>query len=135
VTRQGQIQNGATRTDWLHFDIVLGFGEDLLPVVHDASAKPTPGSKIAAFGKIPSEYAPTGEARGIKSWQSRAITPADLARWSADPRYSLCVRAQSVRALDCDITDAGLAERVAPSLLSGTSSSQSARAPTALSSF
>jgi hypothetical protein len=106
-------QDGATQDDWLHFDLVLGLGAHLLPVVHDSTAKPTAGSAVKEFGKIPSEYTPSGEVHGIKNWPKRVIPSADIDRWSRDGRYSVCVRCEVVRALDCDITDPLLAKRIA----------------------
>lgn len=103
---------GASLADWTHWDLILGFGADLLPIVHDAGAKPTPGSKVKKFGKIPSEYVPDGRARGIP-WRSKDATPADLKKRSGDRRYSMGVRASAVRALDVDIEDPERATEVA----------------------
>lgn len=103
---------GATKRDWLHFQHVLGFGADLLPVVPDKDAVPSPLSKVKVFGKIPSMYNQHGEAHGIAQWQKREITEDEVEHWSNDRRLSLCVRARAVRAIDVDITDPKLAERV-----------------------
>ncbi|MDE2105212.1 MAG: bifunctional DNA primase/polymerase [Patescibacteria group bacterium] len=96
---------GARLEDWQHFDLVLGLGEDLLPVVPDAAATPSPGSKIKQFGKIPSVYDANGNAHGLKDWQKRKISPSDIERWSKDDRLSMCVRASAVRAIDVDIDE------------------------------
>jgi hypothetical protein len=105
-------RDGASIDEWAHFDLVLGLSSYLLPIVHDAAARPTPASEVKQFGKIPSEYTANG-ARGIKGWQSRDITPADLERWSRDRRLSLGIRASAVRAIDVDIDDAARAAEVA----------------------
>ena len=104
---------GASAEDWLHFDLMLGLVGDLLPVIHDRRVKPSSTSNVPEFGKIPSEYTRSGEGRGIAGWQMRDIAPADVARWSADRRYSLSIRCSAIRAIDCDITDAALAAEVA----------------------
>jgi len=106
------VKSGATKRDWLHFDFMLGLGADLLPIIHDTNViDRKTGEK--SFGKRPSGYYSNGQGYGIKGWESCAITPADIARWSVDPRYSIGVRCSAVRAIDCDITDAELAGRVA----------------------
>jgi P4 family phage/plasmid primase-like protien len=97
---------------------VLGLGADLLPVVPDPTVKPSPLSKVKAFGKIPSEYNAAGEAHGIAGWQSREITWQDIERWKADRRLSMCVRTSAVRAIDVDITDEALAANIASFLFS-----------------
>lgn len=91
---------------------MLGLGADLLPVVPDANATPAPNSVVAEFGKVPSTYDGEGNARGLAGWQTREITPSDIARWSADRRYSVCVRASRVRAIDVDLPGAADAARV-----------------------
>ncbi|MDE2105208.1 MAG: bifunctional DNA primase/polymerase, partial [Patescibacteria group bacterium] len=94
---------GATAADWLHFDQVLGLGADLLPVVPDPNARAAPYSAVSKFGKIPSVYDQEDQAHGLKEWQTREITPAAVKHWSADRRYSMCVRASAARAIDVDI--------------------------------
>ncbi len=86
--------------------MVLGCGEDLLPVVPDPNATPSANSRVRTFGKIPSCYDANGHAYGLAKWQTRSISPQDLERWSADGRYSMCVRASRLRAIDIDIDDA-----------------------------
>lgn len=103
---------GAAKRDWLHAQHVLGLGADLLPVVPDKNAKPSPLSKVKAFGKIPSAYNHRGEAHGIAQWQSREIIEDEVEHWSEDRRLSLCVRAKAVRAIDVDITNPELAEQI-----------------------
>lgn len=104
---------GASIDDWVHFDLLLGLGGDLLPIIHDRSVIPSTGSNVTEFGKIPSEYARSGKGLGIAGWQMREVTSSNLVRWSADRRYSMGVRCSAVRAIDCDITDAALAVEVA----------------------
>lgn len=96
---------------------MLGLGADLLPVVSDPSAVPAPSSKVKAFGKIPSEYDAGGRAYGLAGWQSREILPEHIARWSADRRLGMCVRASAVRAIDVDVTDPELADKIHSALV------------------
>ena len=113
------IPRGALQSDWNHFDLVLGLGADLLPVVPDENATPTANSMVKRFGKIPSTYDGEGNARGIKDWQKREITPSDIERWSADRRLSMCVRTgetSGVYAIDVDVTDQPLADEIFESL-------------------
>lgn len=98
--------------------MLLGLGDELLPVVPDEHATPAEFSKVKAFGKIPSEYTYDGKAYGIAKWQSKEITPAEIARWSADRRYSMCVRTSAIRAIDVDLSDAELG-KAADSLIAG----------------
>lgn len=104
--------SGATREEWLHFDLLLGWTADLLPVVPDPNATPGPKSKVKKFGKIPSFYGSDGCAYGIGKWQEKLVTPDEVSYWSRDGRYSICVRAQTVRAIDVDVTDPALADQV-----------------------
>jgi putative DNA primase/helicase len=100
---------GATQEDWDHWDLVLGCGRDLLPVVPDPKATPAPDSKVKAFGKIPSRYDAEGNAVGIAKWTEREITPEAIAHWRKDARLGMCVRSSAVRAIDCDVDDAEMA--------------------------
>lgn len=101
---------GATQDDWLHWDVVLGLGPYLLPVVCDPNAKPAPrsNSKLKAFGKTPSAYyrhAHTDCAHGISGWPTKRTNVFERELWAADRRLGMCVRTVAVRAIDCDITD------------------------------
>jgi hypothetical protein len=108
---------GATPQDWQHFDLVLGLGRDLLPVVCDPNAKPSQSSGVRQFGKIPSWYSPQGGASGIRTWSARIITAAERARWAADSRLGMCVRTRAVRAIDVDVDDEELAHAIDMTIL------------------
>ena len=56
---------GASPDDWDHFDIILGLGADLLPVVSNPSAVVSKRSTIRALGKVPSLYNKEGKERYI----------------------------------------------------------------------
>ena len=96
---------GASTQDWAHFDLILGIGEDLLPVVSNPNATISPDSKLQSLGKTPSRYNRNRQAAGIAKWTSFKATPADIDTWSAEPDLGICVQTRSVRALDVDVTD------------------------------
>lgn len=104
---------GASPDDWSHFDLVLGLGEDLLPVVSNPDAKISAQSRMKALGKTPSRYNPAGEAIGIPNWTDKRPQPAALARWSQEPDYGICIQTRTVRALDVDVPERGLSSRIA----------------------
>jgi hypothetical protein len=103
---------GATSAEWAHFDLVLGLGPDLLPVVSNPGATISPTSKLKALGKVPSRYNRERHAAGISSWTSHVATPAELERWSTEPDYGICIQTRTVRAIDCDLADNVFAEEV-----------------------
>lgn len=110
----GSVARGATPQEWQHFDLVLGLGADMLPVVPDPNAVPSANSRVKAFGKIPSVYtqATGNEARGIGKWTELSISPGALEMWARDARLGFCVRSSAVRALDVDVTDATLSQGI-----------------------
>ena len=110
---------GASAQDWLHFDLVLGLGADMLPVVPDPHAIPSEHSAVAKFGKIPSIYDRNGRAVGLAKWTTRTTEPIDIERWSRDPRLGFCIRTSAVRAIDVDVTDLALATQLRE-VLAGT---------------
>jgi P4 family phage/plasmid primase-like protien len=106
---------GARLEDWQHFADWLNLGEDLLPVVPDEHATPSPLSKVKKFGKIPSLYNSEGQARGIADWTTLPINKGNVAHWSADRRYSLCLRLgahSGCYAIDVDVDDYELCEEI-----------------------
>lgn len=101
---------GATLDEWMHFDFVLGLGENLLPCVpYSPDVRILPGSALEGkLGKIPSMFNGRAEAHGLTGWQKREFTRAELAYWSGDRRLNLCVRTgplSQIYAFDIDITD------------------------------
>ena len=97
---------GATPQDWAHFDMLLGLGADLLPVVSERSATIAPSSAIKDLGKLPSTYNGQRQVVGFAAWTQHQAGPADLARWSSQSDYGICLQTRRIRALDLDITDA-----------------------------
>jgi hypothetical protein len=106
---------GATPAEWGHLDLVLGLGGNLLPVVCDPNATPSPTSKVKKFGKIPSAYDKEGRAFGLSKWAQRDILSNEVALWRQDPRLGICVRTGSksgVYAIDVDIEDEALSDTI-----------------------
>lgn len=112
------MRTGADQSDWGQFTLILGLAEDLLPVVCNPDAKISPTSALKSLGKIPSHYAADGTVIGIRRWTEYRASPADIAKWSANPDYGICLQTRNVRALDCDITDENLAAEVFAWLMS-----------------
>jgi hypothetical protein len=116
---------GATAEEWLHFDLVLGLGANLLPCVpYSAGVKVAPGSALEGkVGKIPSVFNSQGEAQGLLAWHKREVHPYDVAQWSSDRRLNLCVRTgpiSGVYAFDIDIDDDFIAHEVLETIESVT---------------
>lgn len=103
---------GATPEDWMHFDLVLGLTEDLLPVVSNPIAKISAKSSLKTLGKTPSLYNKTGGAVGISAWTEEQSTSAEVDSWSKVPDYGVCVQTRRVRALDIDVNDSNLADKI-----------------------
>lgn len=102
---------GATPEEWEHFAETLALTEDLLPVVSDPSAQISENSTLSVLGKVPSLYNGAGKAVGIKDWTSKKSTPAETALWASGD-YGISLQTRNVRAIDCDIVDEALAEKV-----------------------
>ena len=105
------MQFGARASDWQHF-AALGLTEDLLPVVSNPKAKISPNSNMKKLGKTPSLYNRDGLVVGIKDWTKRQSTAADIARWSKQSDYGICIQTRNVRAIDIDIADAENADNI-----------------------
>ena len=103
---------GATPEDWTHWDLMLGLGCDLLPVVCRPGLPIAPTSVLQSYGKVPSRFTNTRHVVGVPSWTSHHSSDQDLARWSSEPDYGICLQTRSVRALDLDLTDPRLVEAV-----------------------
>lgn len=99
------MNKGATPQEWATFDLVLGLTEDLLPVVSDPAVKISELSKMKAIGKTPSVINGSGFAAGFPSWTSHVATDAEIAKWSKEPRYGICLQTRNISALDTDVTD------------------------------
>lgn len=103
---------GALPGDWSHFALVLGLTEDLLPVVSNPHAVISPQSKMKGLGKTPSKYNKARQVGGIPRWTEFAASAPNIAHWSKEPDYGICLQTRTVRAIDGDITDPGFSLRV-----------------------
>lgn len=103
---------GASPDDWTHFDLVLGLGSDLLPVVSNPGATISPDSKMKELGKTPSRYNGSHQAAGIPKWTEHQASDADLTRWARDADLGICLQTRTVRALDIDVPDFDLAKNI-----------------------
>ena len=103
---------GANESDWFNFDVCLGLGEFLLPVVSNPRATISPKSSLKQIGKVPSVYNLYRQIVGIKDWTRHKTTSAEIDKWSKEPDYGICVRMGLLRALDGDITDQVLAHEI-----------------------
>lgn len=103
---------GATPEDWTHFDLLLGLGIDLLPVVSNTAAEVSPDSKIKEIGKTPSRYNRARKVVGIAGWTGYQASDAEVARWAAEPDYGICLQTRTVRALDIDVPDKAKAKAI-----------------------
>jgi hypothetical protein len=103
---------GASPDDWTHFDLALGLGSDLLPVVSNPLAELSPESKLKELGKTPSRYNAKRQAVGIAGWTSHQASDGDIARWSRDGDLGICLQTRTVRALDIDVPDRELSDAI-----------------------
>ena len=104
---------GALPGAWDHFDLILGLGEDLLPVAANPRAKISPTSTLTTIGKVPSVYNREGFIVGLSKWTERVTTPDEIVYWSKNPELGICLQTRRVRALDVDIPDQDEAKEVA----------------------
>lgn len=109
---------GATPSDWSLLDLELGLTADLLPVVSRPDAKISPRSSLKGLGKTPSRYL-KGEVVGFVDWTQHQTSTEEVTRWSGQPDYGICLQTREVRALDVDVTDPELAERIFEALPAG----------------
>jgi predicted P-loop ATPase len=103
---------GASEDDWFQFDLMLGLGPDLLPVVANPQAEISETSSLKDLGKTPSRYNSAGKVAGILGWTNYQATPADIAKWLAERDYGICLQTRRVRALDIDVPDADKAGEI-----------------------
>ena len=103
---------GATREEWLHFDMLLGLGADLLPVISNPDAAISPNSSMQSTGKTPSQYNNQRQAVGFSQWTGYEATTGDIEKWSREPDYGICLQTRKARALDVDVSDASEAAAI-----------------------
>lgn len=76
----------------------------LLPIAQ-TPAPFAPNSTMKTVGKVPSLYNRKGEIVGMANWTAHVTTPAEIAKWSADSRLGIGIRARELRAFDVDVDD------------------------------
>lgn len=103
---------GATVSDWYHFSFMLGLTRDLLPVVSRPDAQISPQSKMKSVGKTPSLYNRDKLVTGIPDWTDWVSSEEDIGNWERKGDYGICLQTRDVRAIDIDIDDVVLAQRV-----------------------
>lgn len=103
---------GATLDEWATFTLILGLDEDLLPVVSNPNAKISENSNIQKIGKTPSIYNSYRRVVGMPDWTGQKTTANQIASWSSEKDYGICVQTRRVRALDVDVTDKALADAI-----------------------
>lgn len=94
---------GATSEEWGIFSRLSGSA--LLPVVSNPSAEVSGNSKIVMKGKVPSLYNKQRRIVGIPGWTAVRAESADIAKWSAEADYGICIQTSEVRAIDIDVKD------------------------------
>jgi len=107
---------GASPEAWAHFDLVLGLGTDLLPIVCQPGLPVAPSSVLSEYGKAPSRLTLRDEVVGFPKWTTYQATDGDLEAWSKDSRLGICLQTRSVRAIDVDVTDQADALAIASAL-------------------
>lgn len=107
---------GATPADWAHMRLVVG-DADLLPVVSNPNAVISPQSTMKSLGKTPSLYNGNRQAVGIQKWTQKLATAEDIARWSKERDYGICIQCRGVRGLDLDCPDPDLSTQIAAAFL------------------
>lgn len=105
-------QWGASPEIWAHFSGTLQLREDLLPVVSNPTAKISPKSVLKRLGQIPSHYNSNNLVTSFYNWTEKKSSLSDIKNWMKNPDYGICIQTRHARALDCDIVDPELAERV-----------------------
>lgn len=105
-------QYGASPEDWATFDMVLGLTQDLLPVVSNPAAEISSKSKIKDKGKIPSRYNGNRKVSGFSEWPKYEASVEDIALWSKEKDYGICLQTRHVRALDVDVPEVAKADKI-----------------------
>lgn len=109
MTKQGW---GASSAEWDMFDVELQLTRDLLPVVSNPDAAISPDSKMKALGKTPSAFNRDGFVIGLANWTERETTHKLISSWKKETDLGICIQTRFLRALDVDIKNPEMAERV-----------------------
>ena len=103
---------GASAAQRWHFANDLSLMRDQLPVAAKLDAPISPKSSLRGIGKTPSIFNASREVVGFTGWTKHVASESDIERWASDPQLGICVQTRRVRAIDVDITDQALADRV-----------------------
>jgi AAA domain len=106
------LRYGAEQSDWAHLTLLLGLEQDLLPVVSNPNAEISSTSALKRLGQIPSLYTRDNKVIGIARWTEYKANGQDIAKWSLNSDYGICLQTRNIRALDCDITHEALAAEI-----------------------
>lgn len=114
-------QLGATREDWAWAARFIR--EDTLPAVTDNARPRVPGSQVEdverypELNKIPSNYTAKGLAHGIKDWSKHVASHNQIRQWALDPYLNILMLTRRVQAIDIDVPNKALAERIQAQVL------------------
>ena len=105
---------GASQGDWKHLAEVLGLTEDLLPVVCNTEAEISPRSNLTRghIGRVPCLYDRERRLIGLPGWTKHVSSEAQVARWSREPDYGVCVVTRLFRGIDIDVTNEAVVEHI-----------------------
>jgi len=105
-------RHGASPEEWAHWSLVLGLGDDLLPVVSNPEAQISAKSKLTTLGKIPSRYDADRKVVGIAEWPTYRASDRQIEAWSREGDYGICLITRTVRAIDIDCEDLEAVNRI-----------------------
>ncbi|MCM1516197.1 MAG: virulence-associated E family protein [Paraprevotella sp.] len=108
---------GASAADWQRFSRLIR--EDMRPIVSNPNLityksykEGTPVKADAQFLKIPSRKFAGQYVGGFTGWPTYNATEEDIAQWSSDSDYGFGFVARTLKAIDIDIEDPALAEKI-----------------------
>lgn len=104
---------GATLDEWAWAE--YQFGQDLLPAVGDPTFTGARSERIQhldSLAKTPSFIGGNGVAYGISKWTAHIATPDHTRRWKSDPALNILLITRNVRAIDIDVDDAEIANKL-----------------------
>jgi hypothetical protein len=101
---------GATPEEWAWAKRLAKV--DLLPVVSNPHAERSPLSRMKQIGKTPSIYNSKAQVAGFTDWTNWEATVPNIEQWSKEPDYGVCIQTRDIRALDTDVPDRELADRI-----------------------
>lgn len=108
------IRHGATPEDWALFDLCLGMGSELLPIVCDPTIDISPKSNVkrTSVGKVPSVLNRSGQLIGYTKWTEVKATPAQVAKWSSWPYTGFGLQTRFHPGIDIDVPDVEKADEI-----------------------